>query len=87
MEKDGAFSNDFPTQGVELTRLLLVSDYACALAFYRDVLGATVIHELAPTLCELDFAGSQLLLVTPSEPPANGFGRLCFTFPAPARSR
>ncbi len=69
MEKDEAFSNDFPTQGVELRCLLVVSDYARGLAFYRDVLGATVIHEIVGTLCELHFAGSQILLVAPSDRP------------------
>jgi predicted enzyme related to lactoylglutathione lyase len=57
MEKETVCSNDFPIQGVELTCMLVVSDYARALTFYRDVLGATVIHELAPTLCDLRFAG------------------------------
>jgi catechol 2,3-dioxygenase-like lactoylglutathione lyase family enzyme len=70
MAKDGACSNDFPTQEVELRCLLVVSDYARGLSFYRDVLGATVIHELAGTLCELRFAGSQILLVAPSDKPA-----------------
>ena len=62
MEKEAALPNDFPTDGVELRCFLMVSDYACSLAFYRDVLGATVIRELAGTLCELRFAGSQILL-------------------------
>ncbi len=48
----------------------MVNNYARALAFYHDVLGATVIHELAPTLCELRFAGSQILLVVPKDLPA-----------------
>ena len=38
-------TNDFPTAGVELRHLLVVSDYARSLAFYRDVLGATVVRE------------------------------------------
>jgi catechol 2,3-dioxygenase-like lactoylglutathione lyase family enzyme len=71
MEKETVCSNDFPTQGVELTCLLAVSDYARALAFYREVLGATVIRELAGTLCELRFAGSQILLVASSDKPAS----------------
>src|SRR5260370_2555296 len=62
MEKEAAFPNDFPTDGVELRCFLMVSDYARSLAFYRDVLGATVIRELAGTLCFLSFAGSQILL-------------------------
>jgi catechol 2,3-dioxygenase-like lactoylglutathione lyase family enzyme len=62
MEKDAAFPNGFPTDGVELRCFLMVSDYTRSLAFYRDVLGATVIRELAGTLCFLRFAGSQILL-------------------------
>jgi len=65
MEKDGAFPNDFPINGVELRCFLVVSNYARSLAFYRDVLGATVVHELAGTLCFLRFAGSQILLSAP----------------------
>jgi catechol 2,3-dioxygenase-like lactoylglutathione lyase family enzyme len=70
MQKDTACSNDFPTQGVELRCVLVVSDYTRGLTFYRDVLRATVIHELAPTLCQLRFAGSQILLVAPKDLPA-----------------
>jgi catechol 2,3-dioxygenase-like lactoylglutathione lyase family enzyme len=80
MEKDAAVPNDFPTQGVELRCFLVVSDYARGLSFYRDVLGATVIHELGGTLCELRFAGSQLLLSVPSDKPAP-------TDPSPANYR
>ena len=35
-------THDFPTTGVELRYLFVVIDYARSLAFYRDVLGATV---------------------------------------------
>ena len=65
MEKDAAFSNDFPTDGVALRCFLVVSNYTRSLAFYRDVLGATVMRELAGTLCILSFAGSQILLSAP----------------------
>ena len=65
MEKDAACHNDFPTDGVELRCFLVVSDYARSLAFYRDVLGARVLHELPGTLCILSFAGSQILLSAP----------------------
>jgi catechol 2,3-dioxygenase-like lactoylglutathione lyase family enzyme len=65
MEKDGALPNDFPIDGVELRCFLAVSDYTRSLTFYRDVLGARVLHELAETLCILSFAGSQILLSAP----------------------
>ena len=57
MEKDATLPNDFPTDGVELRCFLVVSDYTRSLAFYRDVLGATVMRELPGTLCFLRFAG------------------------------
>jgi catechol 2,3-dioxygenase-like lactoylglutathione lyase family enzyme len=65
MEKDAAFPNDFPTDGVELRCFLVVSNYTRSLAFYRDVLGARVLRELPGTLCFLSFAGSQILLSAP----------------------
>ncbi len=57
--------HDFPTAGVELRHLLVVSDYARSLAFYRDVLGATVVREFPGTLCFLSFGGGQILLTVP----------------------
>jgi uncharacterized glyoxalase superfamily protein PhnB len=65
MEKETPSQTSFPTNGVELRCFLVVNNYTRALAFYRDVLGATVVHELAGTLCELRFAGSQILLSAP----------------------
>jgi catechol 2,3-dioxygenase-like lactoylglutathione lyase family enzyme len=65
MEPARTFPDDFPTDGVELSYFLVVSDYARALAFYRDVLGATVVHEFAGTLGFLNFRGSQILLSAP----------------------
>jgi catechol 2,3-dioxygenase-like lactoylglutathione lyase family enzyme len=62
MEKERVLPPSFPTDGVELRCFLVVNNYARTLAFYRDVLGATVMHELAGTLCELCFAGSRILL-------------------------
>ena len=47
----------FPTAGVELKYLLVVSDYAHSLAFYRDVLGATIVREISDTLSLLSFGG------------------------------
>lgn len=67
MEKEAVLLNEFPTNGVELRCFLAVSNYARSLAFYHDVLGATVISELPGTLCILRFAGSQILLSAPSE--------------------
>ena len=58
----------FPTEGMELRPLLVVSDYARSLAFYRDVLGATVVREFAGTLCFLSFGDGQILLTVAGGP-------------------
>lgn len=53
----------FPTEGVELSVLLVVSDVERSKLFYRDVLGASVYREYEGS-CVLRFQGSWLLLVT-----------------------
>jgi catechol 2,3-dioxygenase-like lactoylglutathione lyase family enzyme len=68
MEQARTVPDDFPTDGVELSYFLVVSDYARSLAFYRDVLGATVMRELPGTLGFLNFRGSQILLSAPDGP-------------------
>lgn len=59
---------EFPTQGVELTILLVVSDIDRSRQFYQDVLGAAVYREYGGTSCVLNFQGSWLLLVTGGGP-------------------
>jgi catechol 2,3-dioxygenase-like lactoylglutathione lyase family enzyme len=61
----------FPADGMELTHLLVVSDIDRSRAFYRDVLGATVLREYGGTSCVLRFLGSWLLLVTGGGPTAD----------------
>jgi catechol 2,3-dioxygenase-like lactoylglutathione lyase family enzyme len=61
-------TNDFPTTGVELRYLLVASDYARSLAFYRDVLGATVVRQISDVLCLLSLGGSELLLTVGGDP-------------------
>ena len=78
-------THDFPTAGVELRHLLVVSDYARSLAFYRDVLGATVVREFPGTLCFLNFGGSQILL-TVSGGPTQDKPTVTFAPPADADS-
>lgn len=58
----------FPTDDVELTQLLVVSDMNRSKWFYRDVLGATVYREYGGTSCVLSFQGAWLLLVTGGDP-------------------
>ena len=60
--------NKFPTEGVALTILLVVSDMDRSRHFYRDVLGATVYREYGGTSCVLSFQGTWLLLVTGGGP-------------------
>jgi catechol 2,3-dioxygenase-like lactoylglutathione lyase family enzyme len=54
---------EFPTDSVEMTHILVVSDVECSKAFYRDVLGATVYREYGGTSVVLNFQGSWLLIV------------------------
>ncbi len=60
--------NQFPTEGVELTQLLVVSDMEKSRWFYGDVLGAEVIREYGGTSCVLKFQGCWVLLVTAGGP-------------------
>ncbi len=59
---------EFPTNDVELTRLLVVTDIERSKVWYRDVLGATVFREYGGTSLVLEFRGSWLLLVTGGGP-------------------
>ena len=61
-------TNNFPTTGVELRYLLVASDYARSLAFYRDVLGATIVRQISDVLCLLSLGGSELLLAVGGGP-------------------
>ena len=60
--------NSFPIEGMELTRILVVSDMTRSLPFYRDVLGATVFREYGGTSVVLSFLDDWLLLVTGGGP-------------------
>src|SRR5574340_1268303 len=61
-------NNEFPTEGVALTLLLVVSDMDRSRHFYSNVLGATVYREYGGTSCVLSFQGNWLLLVTGGGP-------------------
>jgi catechol 2,3-dioxygenase-like lactoylglutathione lyase family enzyme len=73
--------NHFPTDGMELTHLLVVSELETSKAFYRDVLGASVYREYGGTSCVLQFLGTWLLLVTGGGPTKDKPG---VTFAPPA---
>ena len=61
----------FPTDDMELTRLLVVSDIAASRRWYEEVLGATVLREYGGGSCVLRLLGSWLLLVTEGGPTAD----------------
>lgn len=58
----------FPTDDMEMTRILVVSDMSKSLPFYRDVLGATIVGEYGGTSVIMKFLGDWLLLVTGGGP-------------------
>jgi catechol 2,3-dioxygenase-like lactoylglutathione lyase family enzyme len=59
---------EFPTDGVELTHLLVVADVERARSFYIDVLGAEPYREYGGTSAVLRLLGTWLLLVTGGGP-------------------
>jgi len=61
-------ANRFPSEGMELTHILVVSDIKVSRKFYEELLGAEVINEYGGTSCVLKFQGAWLLLVTEGGP-------------------
>ena len=61
----------FPTVGMELTHLLVVSDVKRSRDFYRSVLGADLYREYGGTSAVMRFLGTWLLLVSGGEPTAD----------------
>ena len=62
---------DFPTAGMELTHLLVVSDLTASRHWYEHVLGARFHREYGGTSAVYDFNGTWLLLVTGGGPTAD----------------
>lgn len=58
----------FPTDDMELTHILVVSDLDASVAWYDDVLGARLERTYGGSSAVFDFNGSWLLLVTGGEP-------------------
>ena len=58
----------FPTEGMELTHLLVVADIDRSRAFYADVLGAELYREYGGTSAVFRFLGTWILLVTGGGP-------------------
>ncbi len=63
--------HEFPTDGMAMTDILVVSDLDRARAWYVDVLGAEVFREYGGTSVVLSFLQNWLLLVTGGEPTAD----------------
>jgi catechol 2,3-dioxygenase-like lactoylglutathione lyase family enzyme len=61
-------SDAFPSTGLDVTLLRVVTDMDRARDFYRDVLGAEVYREYGGTSCVLRLQGTWLLLVTGGDP-------------------
>lgn len=60
--------SEFPTVEVELTILLVVSDVARSVAFYTEVLGASLYREYGGDSAVIQFQGVWMLLVTGGGP-------------------
>ena len=60
--------NDFPTEGMELTHILVVGDVNRSRAWYEDILGASLYREYGGDSVVLQFLGTWLLLVTGAGP-------------------
>ena len=59
---------EFPTDGMELTRLLVVSDVERSKRWYTEVIGATLHREYGGTSVVLRLLGSWIVLVTGGGP-------------------
>lgn len=59
---------EFPTEDMALTHILVVSDMERAKAFYKEVLGAEIFREYGGTSCVLQFLDNWFLLVTGGGP-------------------
>ena len=74
-------SDRFPTDEMELTHILVVSDLGASVSFYRDVLGAELVREYGGTSAVFSFGPAWLLLVTGGGPTSD---KPDVTFAAPA---
>ena len=59
---------EFPTADMALTHILVVSDLAASIEWYRGVLGAELHREYGDSSAVFDFNGSWLLVVTGGGP-------------------
>ena len=61
-------ANRFPSEGMELTHILVVNSIEESKKFYEELLGAELINEYGGTSCVFKFQGAWLLLVTGGGP-------------------
>jgi catechol 2,3-dioxygenase-like lactoylglutathione lyase family enzyme len=61
-------SNEFPSNEMELTYILVVRDIDKSKSFYLDILGAELYREYGGTSCVMKFMGCWLLIVTGGGP-------------------
>ena len=71
----------FPSDGMELTHLLVVGDIGRSSRFYQQVLGAELYREYGGTSVVLRFLGDWILLVS-SGPPTDDKPSVTFAAPA-----
>ena len=64
-------AGEFPSEGMELTHILVVGDAGRSRDFYRHVLGAELYREYGGTSVVLRAFGTWLLLVTGGGPTAD----------------
>ena len=60
----GSPPGDFPESGMELTNIMVVSDFEKAKRWYAEVLGAKLTGEYGGTSAVFNFNGAWLLVVT-----------------------
>ena len=58
----------FPSESMELTHIVVVSELKRSVHFYRDVVGAELVREYGGSSAVFSFAGAWLLLVTGGGP-------------------
>ena len=60
--------SEFPTDDMEMTQILIITNLERSKKFYIDILGATMYREYGGTSCVINFQGTWLLLVTGGGP-------------------
>lgn len=72
--------SDFPADVLEVMHLRVVRDLDASRAYYVDVLGAEVLHEMPGSLCFVELAGARIVL-SASGPPTEDKPSITFAAP------